>query len=244
MNGVILANGLGTRMRPLTNDIPKSLVPVAGKPLIERIIDHMRDNQVRQIVVTCGVKGQQIQDYLGDGERLGVWLHYAASPDDPLQLPNTAGEIAKAAPYLTPDEPFLVVYGDTLSGTNYLQMREFHERRKATITMAGLWGIPVGTSHLSTDDLGKIVSWEEKPTLPLLANIPEFICEPRLLEDELVGYGRDFSSEVIPKYVALGQAYCHVQPGNYHCDIGTLERLEQTEALLAAGRIPPGTVLK
>jgi len=155
MKTVILANGEGTRLRPLTYDQPKSLISLDGRPLITHIFERLKAQHLEDIIVTVGIKGQQIIETLGNGEAFGVHLHYAISEDDPAKLPQTAGEIVKAAPSLE-NEPFLVIYGDTLSMTRYHDMLCIHQEKQAAITMPGIRGVPLGTSYIESEQDGRI----------------------------------------------------------------------------------------
>lgn len=110
MRAMILAAGLGTRMRPLTLDTPKPLLKIAGRPMIEHHIQRLCEAGITELVINHAWLGEQIENYLGDGSRLGVSISYSAE-SEPLE---TAGGIAKALPLLSPDQetPFLVVNGD------------------------------------------------------------------------------------------------------------------------------------
>lgn len=121
MRAMILAAGLGTRMRPLTNTCPKPLLKVQGKPLIEYQVERLVSAGVTEIVINHAYLGQQIEAYLGNGEQLQAHIQYSAEPhDEPLE---TGGGIFKALPKLSPDgEPFLVVNGDIWIDLDYGQL--------------------------------------------------------------------------------------------------------------------------
>ncbi|HEY8568941.1 N-acetylmuramate alpha-1-phosphate uridylyltransferase MurU, partial [Microbulbifer sp.] len=104
---MVLAAGFGKRMRPLTDRMPKPLIPVLGKPLIEYALERLASAGVSQVVINLAHLGSQIRDHLGSGERFGLEIRYSAE-NEPLE---TAGGISKALPLLG-DEPFLVVNGD------------------------------------------------------------------------------------------------------------------------------------
>jgi len=104
----ILAGGLATRLRPLTNATPKSLIPVAGEPFLAHLLRHLRSQGLREIVLCCGYLGEQIEAFAGDGRRFGVRLLYSHDGDQPL---GTGGAVRAALPLL--GRRFLVMYGDS-----------------------------------------------------------------------------------------------------------------------------------
>ena len=122
MRAMILAAGLGTRMRPLTLETPKPLLKIAGRPMIEHHILRLREAGITELVINHAWLGEQIEDYLGDGSDLGVKICYSAE-SEPLE---TAGGIAKALPLLSPDleTPFLVVNGDIYCNYPFEQLPE------------------------------------------------------------------------------------------------------------------------
>ena len=122
MRAMILAAGLGTRMRPLTLDTPKPLLKIAGRPMIEHHILRLRGAGITELVINHAWLGEQIENYLGDGSQLGVSISYSAETE-PLE---TAGGIVKALPLLAPDQetPFLVVNGDIYCDYPFEQLPE------------------------------------------------------------------------------------------------------------------------
>src|SRR4028119_2177175 len=110
MKAVVMAGGEGTRLRPLTSNRPKPLVPVLNKPIAQHIIEHLRRAGVTEIVVTLYYLAEEIQNYFGDGSDLGVRLIYSIE-DTPL---GTAGSVKKAEQYLK-DDAFVIVSGDALT---------------------------------------------------------------------------------------------------------------------------------
>ncbi|MDI3322823.1 nucleotidyltransferase family protein [Pontibacterium granulatum] len=120
MRAMILAAGLGTRMRPLTLETPKPLLKIAGRSMIEHHILRLRAAGITELVINHAWLGEQIENHLGDGDRLGVSISYSAEPE-PLE---TAGGIAKALPLLSPDQetPFLVVNGDIYCEYSFEQL--------------------------------------------------------------------------------------------------------------------------
>lgn len=130
MRAMILAAGLGTRLRPLTHSIPKALVPVAGRPLIEYALLFLRSQGINEVVINLHHLGEKIRETLGDGGAYGVKVFY--SPEDPLL--DTGGGIKQAQPLLE-RETFIVLNCDTILDLNLDAVLDFHHRNRAIATM-------------------------------------------------------------------------------------------------------------
>ena len=131
MKALILAAGEGTRMRPLTLDKPKPMLPVAGIPLLEHILLWLRKHGVDQVAINLNYRPEAITGYLGDGSRWGVEITY--SYEDPIL--GTAGAAKKLEDYFE-DGPFVIVYGDVLTDMDLMRLLRFHHDREAAATMA------------------------------------------------------------------------------------------------------------
>jgi len=127
MKAVVMAGGEGSRLRPLTSRQPKPLVPVAGRPIMEHILLHLRRNQMRDVVATVQYLGASIRNYFGDGSEQGVALTYSVE-DSPL---GTAGSVMLARSQLT--EPFVVISGDSLTDIDLVAAARFHRERRREI---------------------------------------------------------------------------------------------------------------
>lgn len=130
MRAMILAAGLGTRLRPLTNTVPKALVPVAGRPLIEYSLLFLRSQGITEVVINLHHLGEKIRSALGDGDLYGMRIFY--SPEDPIL--ETGGGI-KNAQALLDGETFMVVNCDTILDLNLQEALEFHRQNQAVATL-------------------------------------------------------------------------------------------------------------
>ena len=128
---VILAGGQGTKLRPYTYEIPKSLLPVKGKPLLEHLINNLKKNNIVDLIICIGYLGKKIKDYFGDGKRFGVNIIYV---EETLPL-KTGGAILKAQKYIN-NNPFLVIHGDILTDLNLIDLINFHKYQKTVSTIA------------------------------------------------------------------------------------------------------------
>ena len=129
LGAVIMAGGLGTRLRPLTEDLPKPMLPVGDRPLMERMIEQLRQSGIRQMIVTTHYKPEKIVEHFGDGHKFGVELNYVTE-DAPL---GTAGALG-LLPVST--QPLLVINGDILTRVDFRAMLAFHQEQNAALTVA------------------------------------------------------------------------------------------------------------
>jgi dTDP-glucose pyrophosphorylase len=173
---VIMAGGKGTRLRPHTENCPKPLLPVAGKPMLEHIIERAKLEGFSCFVLAIHYLGHMIEDYFGDGERLEVRIDYLREPS-PL---GTAGALGLLQP--RPDIPFLVTNGDVLTDIRYGELLDFHVRHAATATMAVRayeWQHPFGVVQTQGVD---IVGFEEKPVSRSHINAGVYVLDPEVLD--------------------------------------------------------------
>ncbi len=128
---VILAGGKGSKLRPFTYEIPKSLIPIKGKPLLEYTIESLKNNNSDEIIVCTGYLGEQIKKHFGDGKKFGVHMEYS----DDTSPRQTGGALLKAKKFLS-HESFLVIHGDILTNFQYQDILQFHMEHKPIITAA------------------------------------------------------------------------------------------------------------
>lgn len=176
----VLAGGPGIKMRPLTYELPKTMIPVNGRPILEHIIELLRDNEIRDILILVGHLGDKIRSYFGDGSKFGVRLTYLEEGT----RSGTAIPLLKARSILG-SETFLMIYGDVLAKINLRDLISFHEHVGKLATMAVTsvdqpsdWGV-VG---LQGD---RIVSFTEKPHRPGVShniNAGIFVMQPELID--------------------------------------------------------------
>lgn len=172
---VIMAGGIGTRLRPHTENCPKPLLPVAGKPMLEHIIERAKLEGFSNFVLAVHYLGHMIEDYFGDGERMGVRIDYLRE-QSPL---GTAGALGLLNP--RPHAPFVVTNGDVITDIRYGELLDFHIRHNATATMAVRvheWQHPFGVVQTEGVD---IVGFEEKPVARSHINAGVYALEPDAL---------------------------------------------------------------
>lgn len=233
---LILAAGQGTRLRPLTDDCPKPMVPINGQPLLGYLVGWLNCHRIQEVAINLHYRPQVITDYFGDGAAFGVKITY--SYEDPIL--GTAGAARKLTSFFQ-DGPFVVVYGDVLTDLDLSALMAAHERNRqrdpSTGATISLMSVPnpteVGLVDLAAD--GKIRRFVEKPradeVFTDLANAGVMVVEPSLLELIPLDTFYDFGLHLFPRLLAEGiSLYGWILPQHAYClDIGTLEKYEQAQ---------------
>ncbi|MCZ6725310.1 MAG: nucleotidyltransferase family protein, partial [Thaumarchaeota archaeon] len=176
MKAVILAGGLGTRLRPYTLFVPKGMLPLGSKPVLEHIIEWLSKNGITDIVLCVGYLSKVISDYFSNGKELGVKISYVKS-SRPM---GTAGQLKSAQKLL--DESFICVYGDVILKNNLRKMISYHKSKKAIATI-GLtkYSTKMSYGFIETEKNGLVRSWSEKPEISGLINAGLYVFEPSFL---------------------------------------------------------------
>jgi dTDP-glucose pyrophosphorylase len=178
---VVMAGGQGTRLRPYTENCPKPMLPVGGKPMLEHIIERAKAEGFQHFVLAIHYLGHMIEDYFGDGKRWQVKIDYLRE-ESPL---GTAGAIGLLSP--RPEVPFVVSNGDVLTDIRYGELLDFHCRHGAAATMAVRlheWQHPFGVVRTKGVD---IIGFEEKPIARSHINAGIYVLEPDALDILSVG---------------------------------------------------------
>ena len=166
MKAVILAGGLGTRLRPLTNSKPKPMLPVGEKPILEHLVEWTKKGGIKSIVLCVSYLRKSIEDYFEDGKKFGVTIEYAISKK-PLA---TAGQLKTAEEFI--DDDFVCMYGDSIFNFSLRNMIKQHVMKKSFVTM-GLnefkTNLPYGVIESSKN--GRVISWNEKPEIKANVNM-------------------------------------------------------------------------
>ncbi len=226
MKAVVMAGGEGTRLRPLTSNQPKPMVPIVGKPCMEHILELLREHDLTEVIVTVAFLPQAIRGYFGDGESLGLEIGYSVE-ESPL---GTAGSVRLAASQL--DETFLVISGDALCDLDLSALVAFHKERGAAVTI-GLKAVenPLEFGIVVTDDEGRVERFLEKPSWSQVfsdtINTGIYVLEPEALRHIPTDRPYDFSKELFPLLLEMGRPiYGYVMDG-YWQDIGDLDQYRQ-----------------
>ena len=219
MKGIIMAGGAGSRLRPLTCDLPKPMVPVMNTPVMAYSINLLKKYGINEIGVTLQYRPEQIMDYFLDGSEYGVCLHYFIE-DTPL---GTAGSVKNTGDFL--DQPFVVLSGDALTDINLSNAIDFHKKNKSVATLVlKRVTVPLDYGVVITNQTGKITRFLEKPNWSEVfsdtVNTGIYILDPKVLDYFDAGKKFDFSQDLFPMLLEDKQPIFGYVTDEYWCDIG------------------------
>ncbi len=223
VKAVILVGGQGTRLQPLTFIVPKSLVPVVNRPVMEHMIAYLKQFGVTDIVLTLSYLPEAIRHHFGDGRDFGVHLTYCLEKD-PL---GTAGAVKNAAAHL--DSTFLVLNGDIFTEMDLADMLSSHVNKKARATIALTWvDNPSAFGVVETDGNSRVQRFIEKPPPGTAAtnwiNAGTYILEPEVLEYIPVNQPYMFERGLFPALLDAGEPVFGYPYRGYWLDMGTLQQ--------------------
>ena len=225
----LLAGGMATRLRPITEAIPKAMVEVAGRPFIEHQLDLLHRNGIRRVVMCLGYRGQQLERHVGDGSARGMEIRYAY---DGEKLMGTGGAIRRALDLL--GEVFWVMYGDSYMDIDYAAVLDHFVRSDADALMTVLRnGNRWDTSNVVFRD-GKLVRYDKKNRTPEMDYIDYGVALLRREAAERIPTDRPFDlAELYTSLVAEGRMVGYEVTNRFY-EIGTPAALEETGRYLAA----------
>lgn len=222
-----MAAGVGSRLMPLTSEIPKPMVPIVNKPVMEYCVDLLKLHNVTDIIANTHYAADKIIGYFGDGQKLGVNLQYSYEEN----LLGTAGGVKNNSWFL--DETFAIVSGDALTNINLGEMFLFHKSKGALATLAltpvkdvSQYGVVV------MDENNKVTAFQEKPkkseALSNMVNTGIYIFEPEIFDYIPEGV-YDFGKELFPKLANSNDEIYGYVTKDYWCDVGSLEVYKQAQ---------------
>lgn len=236
MRAMVLAAGKGTRLKPFTDTLPKPMMPVAGRPLLEYIIAQLKSAGITDLWINLHHEPDAVRNHFGDGARFGVRIRYSHE----THLLGTAGAVKKLAAHFT--ETFLVYYGDNYVEIDLADMIRIHNASRADATLALF---PTDTPHMSgiadMDDKLLIRRFVEKPApadgLGNLANAGVYVIEPGVLKDIPADRASDFGRDIFPALIQRGRSLRAYPLRGKVIGIDTPELHARLETYLAGG--PP-----
>ncbi len=226
MQAIIMAGGKGNRLRPLTDTVPKPMVPIIDKPVLEYTIRHLIRYGIKDMIITVGYKSDMIIDTFKKGDSFGANISYCIETE-PL---GTAGGVKNAGRNL--DEDILIVSGDAVTNIDLFEMYTFHKKKNAIFTLACKELEDVkGMGVIKIDNSSKITEFMEKPeqTTEKLVNTGIYIMSPTVLKMIPDGF-YDFGRDLLPRLTAGLYAY---ETKNFWSDIGTLTSYYTTNHFVA-----------
>jgi mannose-1-phosphate guanylyltransferase/phosphomannomutase len=236
MQGVVMAGGMGSRLRPLTIGRPKPLVPLVKQPVMAYIVDLLRHHGVDDVVATVQYLSESIMDYFEDGSARGYRMRYAVE-ETPL---GTAGSVRNARDLIT--GTFCVISGDALTDFDLRQAYAAHRDRKALVTLVlHRVASPLEYGVVITDPDGRITAFQEKPSwgevISDAVNTGIYIIEPEILDEIPADRPYDFSKDLFPKLLERGAPMYGVTLDGYWTDIGDLAEYRRASADLLRGKV-------
>lgn len=240
MKALVLSAGLGTRLRPLTNKIPKVMVEVGGKPVLWYHLTLLKKYGIKDIWINLHAHPRVIQDYFGDGSSLGININYSIEK----KLLGTAGALKNPTSGIEKEfakNTFLVVYGDNLTNFDHSRLIDFHRDKQAFLSV-GLYKSPEPWTMgiVETDKKGCVLKIIEKPpkekvtTDTVSAGV--LVCEPEVLNLIPNGFS-DFGFDINPKLIRLKKRLFALNTGSYVQDTGTAERLAKARRDFVANKV-------
>jgi mannose-1-phosphate guanylyltransferase / phosphomannomutase len=237
MKAVVMAGGEGTRLRPMTSSMPKPLLPVVNRPIMEHVLRLLRRHGMTDVVVTVQFLASLVRNYFGDGEDLAMTLQYATE-EEPL---GTAGSVKNAEEALN-DDTFLVISGDALTDIDLTSLVAFHKERQALVTVC-LTRVPDPLEFGITivDESSRVQRFLEKPTWGQVfsdtVNTGIYVMEPEIFDYVKAGTVVDWSGDVFPRLIDEGRPVFGYVADGYWEDVGTLDSYHQAQADVLEGRV-------
>lgn len=229
MRAVLMAGGSGTRLRPLTCDLPKPMVPILNRPIAEHIINLLKKHKIKEIIATLHYLPDVMREYFQDGSKFGVQITYSVEEEKPL---GTAGCVKNVEQLL--DETFLVISGDTITDFDLSAAIEFHQKNKSKATLV-LTRVnnPMEFGVVITDEEQRIKRFLEKPTTSEVfsdtVNTGTYILEPEILDYLPAHQECDFSNELFPLLLDKNEPIYGYVANGYWCDVGHLDAYRKVQ---------------
>lgn len=232
MQAVILAGGLGTRLKPMTEKVPKVMLPVKGKPFIVYLLGLLADSGINRIVLCVGYLGEQVREYLGEGRKLGINIAYSQEG----KLLGTGGALKQAQGLL--DERFLVINGDTYLPIDYGQVeRSFTNRGKKALMVVYNNREDTGVrNNVELDSNLMVVGYDKKRPDPELKYVEAGVLVLKQEVLEIIPGGHPVSLEkgLYPALIEQGELAAYISHRRFY-DIGTPKQLKIFEEFVARG---------
>jgi dTDP-glucose pyrophosphorylase len=227
LRAVVMAGGFGTRLRPLTEDIPKPMLPLGSRPLLELIVEQLRDAVIRQVNVETHYKGDVISDHFKDGQDFGVDIKYVRE-DQPL---GTAGALSLLE---ESEEPLLVINGDILTRVDFRSMLHFHREHNADLTIAvRQYELSVPYGVVLTDGVA-VTGISEKPVVKQFINAGIYLLSPAVRRLIPNGQPSDIP-DLIQRLLKENRSVVCFPIREYWLDIGKADHYNQAKSDIATG---------
>ncbi len=223
---VILAGGKGTKLRPYTYEMPKALLPIKGKPLLEHLLNQLRESGITDVIICIGYLGNKIREHFGRGEKWDMRIEYSEEKK-PL---STGGALLKVKSQINPENPFLVIHGDIITDCPFQDVFDFHQKEKgiATVTLAAVHE-PTDFGQLTLHGTRLVNFYQRAPlteTKSHLVNCGIYVFEPRIFEYFPKNKGAFLLEDVIEELIANQEINGFIFEGQWY-DVGTNSHYEK-----------------
>lgn len=223
---VVLASGEGVKMRPFTYEIPKPLLPVKGRPLLEHTIELLREANIREVVLVVGHLAEKIQDHFGDGSKFGVSIQYVRES----KPRGTAHSLRAAKRHVLADRPFLVLYGDVLVDIDLSDLLAAHERSSGVATIALKTSSVLNDYGVVSMNGSRITTFTEKPNRSTetsgLINAGVMLFDPVIFRSLQPSGGAQLEKDVLERLVTQKKVFGYPFDGQWF-DVGTPEEYQR-----------------
>ncbi len=232
MKAIILAGGKGERLKSVTRSLPKPMIRVCGKPVLEHIIKLFKKNGLTDLIVSLYYLPEKITSYFESGRKFGVNIRYIY--EDKNKPLGTAGAIIKAKKFI--DNTFIVAYGDILRELDIKKMINYHRKNKVLATIAVYRNSnPNPKSEVRFDKDGLITVFQERPNAEKIkgkviwSNASFYVFEPGIFDFLPENRASDFGKDIFPKVIASGGKVIAYRQKGYLFDIGDLKKLKKAK---------------
>ena len=228
IKAIVMVGGYGSRMLPLTEKVPKPMLPLGDQPILQRIINQLRQSRIRRVVLATHYKADVISDHFGDGRDFGIEVSYI-NEDEPLGTAGALGLLDAS------DEPLLVINGDIVTQLDFAAMLDYHREQQAEMTVAVRkfeYRVPYGM--VETDGV-RVTSISEKPLVQHFVNAGIYLMNPEVCRD--IPQGRRFDMpELISKLIASGRHVVGFPIYEFLLDIGQYDDYVEAQAAVKQGQ--------
>ncbi len=236
MKAIILAGGLGLRLRPLTNNTTKPMLPLVNRPFVEYVISLLKQHGIRDLIFSTFYLSHEVQNYFGTGAKHGVNIEYCIE-EKPL---GTGGAVKNCESLLDKDEPFLIFNGDILTDLDMAEFINFHKIKGAVASVAlGKVIDPTTYGMVDVEESGKALRWYEKPSwneaTSRWVNIGTCVLEPEILKYIEPNEQVSIERETFPRLIKDKKAVFGFQSNDYWLDIGTPAKFLKAQRNLLMG---------
>ncbi|ADR35307.1 Nucleotidyl transferase (plasmid) [Sulfuricurvum kujiense DSM 16994] len=237
MKAVVMAGGFGTRIQPLTNSIPKPMLPIMNRPMMEHTIVSLRNLGIKEFIILLYFKPEVIKDYFQDGSKWGINITYVI-PDDDY---GTAGAVKKAQEYIG-DENFIIISGDLVTDFDFQKIFDYHKEKKSklTITLTSVEN-PLEFGVVIANEEGEIEKFLEKPSWGEVfsdtINTGIYVIEPEILDYIPKNKNFDFAKDLFPLLMRKGIDLMAGHAQGYWRDVGNPESYRDVYEDILSGKI-------